>query len=113
MSVLRNPTLQFLGFSGRTFPGNYSRKSGHPRPQQAPNRTATMTTVMIDNYDSFTYNVYQYLSELGAKVVVARNDKITVGDIKKLNPVNIVISPGTQAFSTPFYSPSPALLIDI
>ncbi|GAB5359249.1 hypothetical protein AAMO2058_000528100 [Amorphochlora amoebiformis] len=53
-----------------------------------------MTTVMIDNYDSFTYNVYQYLSELGAKVVVARNDKITVGDIKKLNPVNIVISPG-------------------
>mmetsp|Transcript_17406 Transcript_17406/g.33039 ORF Transcript_17406/g.33039 Transcript_17406/m.33039 type:complete len:191 (-) Transcript_17406:156-728(-) len=53
-----------------------------------------MTTVMIDNYDSFTYNVYQYLSELGAKVVVARNDKITVEEIQKINPINIVISPG-------------------
>mmetsp|Transcript_14957 Transcript_14957/g.22638 ORF Transcript_14957/g.22638 Transcript_14957/m.22638 type:complete len:192 (-) Transcript_14957:94-669(-) len=53
-----------------------------------------MTTVMIDNYDSFTYNVYQYLCELGAKVVVARNDKITVDEIKKIDPINIVISPG-------------------
>eukprot|EP00467_Chlorarachnion_reptans_P016803 CAMPEP_0114523592 /NCGR_PEP_ID=MMETSP0109-20121206/21376_1 /TAXON_ID=29199 /ORGANISM="Chlorarachnion reptans, Strain CCCM449" /LENGTH=194 /DNA_ID=CAMNT_0001704923 /DNA_START=79 /DNA_END=663 /DNA_ORIENTATION=- len=53
-----------------------------------------MTTVMIDNYDSFTYNVYQYLSELGAKVHVARNDKITVDEVVKLNPINIVISPG-------------------
>jgi len=49
---------------------------------------------MIDNYDSFTYNVYQYLCELGAKVHVARNDKITVDEVKKLNPINIVISPG-------------------
>jgi len=59
-----------------------------------PPHTATMTTVMIDNYDSFTYNVYQYLCELGAKVHVARNDKITVDEVKKLNPINIVISPG-------------------
>eukprot|EP00472_Partenskyella_glossopodia_P007221 CAMPEP_0197525790 /NCGR_PEP_ID=MMETSP1318-20131121/14488_1 /TAXON_ID=552666 /ORGANISM="Partenskyella glossopodia, Strain RCC365" /LENGTH=190 /DNA_ID=CAMNT_0043079539 /DNA_START=12 /DNA_END=584 /DNA_ORIENTATION=- len=53
-----------------------------------------MTTVMVDNYDSFTYNVYQYLCELGADVYVARNDKITVEEIKKMNPKNIVISPG-------------------
>lgn len=53
-----------------------------------------MTTVLIDNYDSFTYNVYQYLSSLGAHVVVYRNDKITVEEIEKLNPRNLVISPG-------------------
>ncbi|KAI9028234.1 N-anthranilate isomerase [Phycomyces nitens] len=53
-----------------------------------------MTTLLIDNYDSFTYNVYQYLCSQGANVVVYRNDKITVDEIIKLNPVNIVISPG-------------------
>lgn len=49
---------------------------------------------MIDNYDSFTYNLVQYLSELGEKVVVYRNDKITLNGIKKLKPKKIVISPG-------------------
>ncbi len=49
---------------------------------------------MIDNYDSFTYNLVQYLSELGEKVVVYRNDKITLAQIKKLKPKRIVISPG-------------------
>jgi len=50
--------------------------------------------LVIDNYDSFTYNLVQYLGELGAKLKVYRNDKITVDDIKKMNPVKIVISPG-------------------
>ncbi len=50
--------------------------------------------LMIDNYDSFTYNVVQYLGELGADVQVYRNDKITVDEIKKLSPERIVISPG-------------------
>ena len=50
--------------------------------------------LMIDNYDSFTYNLVQYLSELGEKVAVFRNDKITVQKIKKLKPKKIVISPG-------------------
>ncbi|KAI8384991.1 indole-3-glycerol phosphate synthase-domain-containing protein [Radiomyces spectabilis] len=53
-----------------------------------------MATLLIDNYDSFTYNVYQYLCSQGAEVVVYRNDKITVQEIEKLNPRNIVISPG-------------------
>ncbi|KAG0166158.1 bifunctional tryptophan synthase trp1 [Apophysomyces sp. BC1034] len=53
-----------------------------------------MTTVLIDNYDSFTYNVYQYLSSQGANVVVHRNDKITIDELEDLNPINIVISPG-------------------
>jgi anthranilate synthase/aminodeoxychorismate synthase-like glutamine amidotransferase len=47
---------------------------------------------MIDNYDSFTYNLVQYLGELGAEIRVFRNDKITIPEIKKLNPERIVIS---------------------
>ncbi len=50
--------------------------------------------LMIDNYDSFTYNLVQYLGELGADVRVFRNDQITVADINKLAPERIVISPG-------------------
>jgi anthranilate synthase component 2 len=50
--------------------------------------------LMIDNYDSFTYNVVQYLGELGADVKVVRNDEITIEEIEALNPERIVISPG-------------------
>lgn len=50
--------------------------------------------LMIDNYDSFTYNLVQYLGELGAEVKVFRNDKITLKEIEKLKPQQIVISPG-------------------
>ncbi|MCB1679499.1 MAG: aminodeoxychorismate/anthranilate synthase component II [Halioglobus sp.] len=50
--------------------------------------------LMIDNYDSFTYNVVQYLGELGAAVQVVRNDEIAVADIEALAPEKIVISPG-------------------
>jgi para-aminobenzoate synthetase component II len=50
--------------------------------------------LMIDNYDSFTYNLVQYLGELGAEVKVARNDRITIDEIERLGPARIVISPG-------------------
>jgi anthranilate synthase component 2 len=50
--------------------------------------------LLIDNYDSFTYNLFQYLSELGQKVTVVRNDKITLEKIQKMRPERIVISPG-------------------
>tara|TARA_B100001123_G_scaffold22378_2_gene24441 strand:+ start:559 stop:1125 length:567 start_codon:yes stop_codon:yes gene_type:complete len=50
--------------------------------------------LLIDNYDSFTYNLYQYLCELGAEVSVVRNDKITLGQIRDMNPEKIVVSPG-------------------
>ena len=50
--------------------------------------------LVIDNYDSFTYNVVQYLGELGAHVHVYRNDKISIGDIEQLSPERILISPG-------------------
>jgi para-aminobenzoate synthetase component 2 len=50
--------------------------------------------LMIDNYDSFTYNLVQYLGELGEDIRVFRNDKITIQEIEKMNPERIVISPG-------------------
>lgn len=50
--------------------------------------------LMIDNYDSFTYNLVQYLGELGAEVAVYRNDALSVEDIERLAPERIVISPG-------------------
>ncbi|MCK5686604.1 anthranilate phosphoribosyltransferase, partial [bacterium] len=50
--------------------------------------------LLIDNYDSFTYNIYQYLLKLGEKVQVFRNDKITIDEISKMNPDHIIISPG-------------------
>ncbi len=53
-----------------------------------------MKVVMVDNYDSFTYNLVQYFGELGADVIVVRNDQVSVADIANLNPDKIVISPG-------------------
>jgi len=50
--------------------------------------------LMIDNYDSFTYNIVQYLGELGEDVQVHRNDRITIEEIESLNPERIVVSPG-------------------
>jgi anthranilate synthase/aminodeoxychorismate synthase-like glutamine amidotransferase len=50
--------------------------------------------LMIDNYDSFTYNIVQYMGELGADIQVERNDQISIEEIESLNPKKIVISPG-------------------
>ncbi|HEV2715491.1 MAG TPA: aminodeoxychorismate/anthranilate synthase component II, partial [Terriglobales bacterium] len=49
---------------------------------------------VLDNYDSFTYNLVQYLGELGAEVVVRRNDHVTVTDVEAMKPERIVLSPG-------------------
>ncbi|MEI7846405.1 MAG: aminodeoxychorismate/anthranilate synthase component II [Chloroflexota bacterium] len=50
--------------------------------------------VLIDNYDSFTYNLVQYFGELGAEIQVYRNDKITIAELMDINPTHLVISPG-------------------
>jgi anthranilate synthase/aminodeoxychorismate synthase-like glutamine amidotransferase len=50
--------------------------------------------LLIDNYDSFTYNLYQYLSELGEEITVVRNDKMTIEEMDEISPERIVISPG-------------------
>lgn len=50
--------------------------------------------LLLDNYDSFTYNLYQYLAELGAEVEVRRNDEVTVAEAERLAPTALVISPG-------------------
>jgi anthranilate synthase component 2 len=54
----------------------------------------SIKVVMVDNYDSFTYNLVQYFGELGADVTVVRNDQVTVEDVEKLAPDKLVISPG-------------------
>ena len=56
--------------------------------------TKKIKLLMIDNYDSFTYNIVQYLGELGAQVEVFRNDQITLEGIAELNPGQLVLSPG-------------------
>lgn len=53
--------------------------------------------LMIDNYDSFTYNLVQYLGELGEELLVRRNDQITIDEIERLKPARIVISPGPKS----------------
>jgi anthranilate synthase component 2 len=53
--------------------------------------------LLIDNYDSFTYNIYQYLAVLGEEVVIYRNDKITLDEIATMKPDKIVISPGPKS----------------
>ena len=53
-----------------------------------------MTVLVIDNYDSFTYNLVHYIGELGAKLAVRRNDKITVDEVMAMDPEAIVLSPG-------------------
>src|SRR5947207_15433871 len=50
--------------------------------------------LLIDNYDSFTYNLYQYLAELGAEITVRRNDQVTLDEIEAMQPDAIVVSPG-------------------
>ncbi|MFH1504637.1 MAG: aminodeoxychorismate/anthranilate synthase component II [Candidatus Omnitrophota bacterium] len=74
--------------------------------------------LVIDNYDSFTYNIVQYLEELGARVVVYRNDKISLDKLKKLNFEKAVISPGpgrpkdagiSSSFILEFYKKKPIL----
>ncbi|HKF37984.1 MAG TPA: aminodeoxychorismate/anthranilate synthase component II [Ktedonobacteraceae bacterium] len=50
--------------------------------------------LLLDNYDSFTYNLYQYLAELGADVEVCRNDQVSLDEIERMQPARIVISPG-------------------
>ncbi len=50
--------------------------------------------LMIDNYDSFTYNLVQYFGELGADIKIYRNDALSIGDIKRMRPTKIIISPG-------------------
>ena len=62
-------------------------------PKKAQRESSTML-LMIDNYDSFTYNLVQYCGELGQEVVVVRNDAVTVAEVRGANPQYIIISPG-------------------
>ncbi len=65
-----------------------------PSPAGWARLTKTAMVFVLDNYDSFTYNLVQYLGELGEKVEVRRNDQVSVHDVEKLAPDHILISPG-------------------
>lgn len=65
-----------------------------PLTKKFINASLRVMLLIIDNYDSFTYNLYQYFCELGAEVKVVRNDEITLEEIEALNPTHLVISPG-------------------
>ena len=70
---------------------NISQRPAIPRPR------ATLKIIMVfvlDNYDSFTYNLVQYLGELGANIEVRRNDELTVEEVEALKPERILLSPG-------------------
>src|ERR1700686_3824348 len=78
---------------------NFSRRAiKHPRCCRRSPRQADMNprdvVLVIDNYDSFTYNLVQYLGELGEQVVVHRNNEITLEQITDLRPIATVLSPG-------------------
>jgi len=62
-----------------------------------------MKVLIIDNYDSFVYNLAQYVGELGALPIVVRNNEITLGDVLNLNPDAIIISPGPGNPANPRY----------
>lgn len=78
--------------------GGSKRNSGAFRPCAEANGNAAAafekTVVVIDNYDSFTYNICQYLGDLGCKYVVFKNDEITVEEIRRMNPAGVLVSPG-------------------
>src|ERR671924_568035 len=71
-----------------------AQNASDPQSRRARGRGGALMIVMIDNYDSFTYNLVQYLGELGAEVKVFRNDETTSEHVEALAPSHIVISPG-------------------
>jgi len=64
------------------------------QPEAAPPLANASNVILIDNFDSFTWNIYQYLALEGATVTVYRNDAITVEGLEKLHPTQLIISPG-------------------
>ncbi|KAM7487813.1 hypothetical protein LguiB_025297 [Lonicera macranthoides] len=98
-------SIPFPSLKGKAFNGGLLRKEtmGVPLSVSEKNsifsavvsdRKATSPVIVIDNYDSFTYNLCQYIGELGCNFEVYRNDELTVDELKKKNPRGILISPG-------------------
>ncbi len=88
---VRNVNLG-LKWSGLT--GQEAICKGHRRTQAAAATLNSAMVFVLDNYDSFTYNLVQYMGELGAEMVIRRNDELTVEEVEALEPERILLSPG-------------------
>src|SRR6187549_1134122 len=90
-SPIRSPTMN--GARRRTRPARFSPRPSWSMPASTLRSSEAAMILMIDNYDSFTYNLVQYLGELGEDVKVVRNDELSVREIEALAPGRIVLSP--------------------
>jgi len=84
----------FLCLTGRAAGYNLRLLAFDSNPPPGDSAEGTRMLLMIDNYDSFTYNLVQYFGELGTEVKVVRNNALTVSEIEKMKPAQIVVSPG-------------------
>jgi anthranilate synthase/indole-3-glycerol phosphate synthase/phosphoribosylanthranilate isomerase len=93
LATAQLPSLEPLSSHTCTMALDLIDHSPH-QPEAAPPLESATNVVLIDNFDSFTWNIYQYLVLEGASVTVFRNDAITVEALSALNPTQLVISPG-------------------
>jgi len=82
------------------FPGTQAQNTAEVFPCRLGNQDSVVVFV-LDNYDSFTYNLVQYFGEFGATVEVRRNDRITVAEVEDMQPERIVVSPAPARRKTP------------
>lgn len=86
------PRVAYSSFRAASRSGRSSNRAGSRQQLAAASEKGPV--IVIDNYDSFTYNLCQYLGELGADFVVYKNDEKTVDEIRAMNPAGILVSPG-------------------
>uniref|UniRef100_A0A453DTM3 Glutamine amidotransferase domain-containing protein n=1 Tax=Aegilops tauschii subsp. strangulata TaxID=200361 RepID=A0A453DTM3_AEGTS len=99
LPATRRPEKGLLALRGRRAvkPVVAAAGSTAPAPASVPS-TVKKPIIVIDNYDSFTYNLCQYMGELGVHFEVYRNDELTIEDVKRMKPRGILISPGPGKF---------------
>ena len=94
MLIRAHVTVTRLSTKRQCRPPPAAPRSTSVRARSFEQSTVAAVLLMIDNYDSFTYNLVQYLGELGEEVVVRRNDEITLDEVAAMKPARIVVSPG-------------------
>jgi anthranilate synthase/aminodeoxychorismate synthase-like glutamine amidotransferase len=91
MAIRGQPVKKKVSSTDKRLPGSKSQGS---QKEQAVSVYNKAVIFVLDNYDSFTYNLVQYIGETGARVEVRRNNEVTIGEIEQMHPSRIVVSPG-------------------